>query len=248
MKIFGHSGDLGDVVAAMPVMRALGGGILAIGNNHCPNFNRGRENLFGTRLNALRPLLESQPYIHGVEWRENLEGVTHDFSTFRHHERFGENLSDWQARHFGVKIDAAPWLTVNPRKEYSGRMVMARSPRNQTQWFPWADIAAQVGARALFVGMEAEHRAFEQLVGRSVEYAPTADFLHLTQILSAAKLFIGNQSCPFWIGCGLGVPLIQEVVTHCPNSIVIRDNAFYPTGPHDGRMLKKVLAEHLESV
>lgn len=241
---FGHTGDLGDIIAGMPVMRALEGGSVVLSNNHAV-INSGRENLHGARYEAIKPLLEAQPYISGVEWRDSLEGVTHDFSVFRHHERFGENIIDSQARHFGMQVDNTPWLTVTPSQKLKGRVVMARSQRYHSDWFPWREIAALVGDTALFVGMPSEHAEFEQTIGRSIEHVLTENLLELAEIIAGSKLFIGNQSCPFWIAAGLGVPIIQEVLPNIPNAIVVRNNAFYPMGTAEGRHLKIVLAEHL---
>lgn len=219
-----HAADLGDIIAAMPILRALGGGRLIIG----PIVNapmRGRETLKGARFDALRPLLEAQPYVESVGWQDEPHGFTHDLRDFRHGERFGESLLEWQARFLGVRVSDAPWLTANPSPVAKGRAVIARSGRYHNPAFPWAEVMRE-HPNALFVGTPQEHAQFSRDFG-SVEYLPTPDLMTLAQVIAGADLFVGNQSCPFWIAAGLGAPLIQEMWMNSPNSVVPRKNARY---------------------
>lgn len=54
MNNFYHSGATGDVIYAMPTIKALGGGIFNV-------------NLPDELYNTVKPLLESQDYIHEVK-------------------------------------------------------------------------------------------------------------------------------------------------------------------------------------
>jgi hypothetical protein len=163
--------------------------------------------------------------VQGVEWQDEPNGFTHDLRDFRRDEQYGESLLEWQARMVGVKVSDDPWLQVNPSSISNSRTVIARSGRYQNAAFPWAEVMRE-HPTVLFVGAEDEHRAFVKEFGQ-VEYCPTKDLLTLAEVILGAELFIGNQSCPFWIAAGLGVSLIQEMWMEAPNSIVPRKNARY---------------------
>jgi hypothetical protein len=63
MQTFFHSGDLGDILAALPTIRALGGGVLRIG----PAADTGqREAMNEGRFKSIAPLIKQQEYIEDV--------------------------------------------------------------------------------------------------------------------------------------------------------------------------------------
>lgn len=216
-----HSGDLGDIIASLPVVRALGGAHYRIGPGEC------RESMKGARFDAIRPLLLAQAYIHSIEWQEGPSGATHDLSCFRRDPRDGESLADWQARFLDIAIDLHPWLTAAPSAATAGRVVVANSGRWRNEAFPWTKLLRRHYRDALFVGTRNEHDSFQHRVSCRLEYLPTANLLELAEAIAGCRLFIGNQSCPFWIAAGLGVPVIQEICPACPNSIIERPNAQY---------------------
>ncbi len=219
-KTIFHRGDAGDLVAFMPILRAMGGGKIVIGDHTGPN--QGRESMKGARYEAIKPLLESQPYVHEVSWGEFRQGMT-DVSNFRTDHRYSENLIQWQARHVGVMTTEEPWISVTAPNH--GRPVFARSMRYRDPNFTWKRYVER-HRNAIFVGLPEEHQDFQKWFGR-VEFRPTRNLLELAQIIAGCSVFVGNQSCPFWIAAGLGVPLIQETWHPDPNSRVIRQNALY---------------------
>lgn len=224
MRLFTHTADLGDIIAALPSIRALGGGHLVIGER--PGRDGGRESLRGARYEALKPLLERQPYIDSVTWADNLPSTKFDFSTFRHDHQKGENLARWQARHIGVSISETPWLLATPSPKTKGRVIFSRSLRYHSPSFPW-DRALARFRDPLFVGLPEEYFAFQTKWGRPLENYKAANLLELAELIAGCELIVCNQSCPFWMAAGLGVPLIQETWAHDPNSIVERPNARY---------------------
>lgn len=225
MTTFYHSGDLGDVIAAIPSIQALGGGAVIIGP-HDASYPGGmtRQSLKGPRFDGIKRLLEAQPCIERAEWVDKQGETTHDFSRFRHDGRHLENLAQWQARHIGVAISEEPWLTI-PSPSLHGRVVIARSQRYHANGFPWPELLKQY-RNPIFVGLKSEHYAFQSEFG-PVEFQPTIDLLALAQIIAGCSLFIGNQSCPMWIALGIGVPIIQETCPTCPNTIIRRPECRY---------------------
>lgn len=217
-----HSADLGDIIAALPSLRVIGGGNIIIGP---PLPRQGRETLKGARFDALRPLLEAQPYVHRAEWQDEPHGFTHDLREFRSKAEYGESLLSWQGKHLGLSPSTDPWLQAVRSPVSLGRTVIARSQRYHNDGFPWNVILAK-HRNCLFVGSEGEHQEFVRTAG-NVEFYPTKDLLELAEIINGSHLFVGNQSCPFWIAAGLGVPLIQESWPNDPNSQVRRSNARY---------------------
>jgi hypothetical protein len=219
-RAFFHTGDLGDIIASLPTVRALGGGPYFIGNGFA------RESMQGGRFNAIKPLLEAQTYIESVAWSDTKPNGAHDFSTFRHDPISGESLAHWQARHIGVEISTDPWLTVPVSDRAKGRAVIARSLRYHSRWRMWNTIL-KAHPDALFVGLREEHLHLSSTTQVKFEHAPTADLLELASIIAGCTLFIGNQSCPWWIAFALGVPTIQEVFQNSPNSRIERAGARY---------------------
>lgn len=232
-----HQGDIGDIIAALPILRSLGGGSIVISESpHNDRARAPRETMRGARYEAIKPLLEAQPYVESVEWQDEPTGITHDLSNFRTVPPLrGENLAERQARFLGVQISLDPWLSV-PAVEPHGKTVLARSLRYHNFFFPWGELI-QKNAPVVFVGLPEEHRALQNETHWNMPYEPTANLLELAQLIAGARLTIANQSAPFWIAAGLGVPLIQESWPTDLNSIVPRDNAVYTPSDADTRTL-----------
>lgn len=183
-RVFFHTGDLGDVIAALPTIRQMGGGHLILGNRHGRG---GREVMSQARFDVIAPLLEAQDYIDGVELCDDAPqrdvgsgngfAVTHDFTRFR--EKMpppDHNLATWQANYSSEPDwhleDPAwltdflrPWLTVCASRtgsvgtEAKGRAIFARSERFHNPTFDWRKIVNEFPG-ALFVGLPEEFEAF----------------------------------------------------------------------------------------
>lgn len=219
---FYHGGHCGDVIAALPVIRQLGGGSLIIGNHFAG------PPMAGALFAALKPLLEAQPYIKGVEFEHSSIRASRSFAGFRELYRPTQSLSESQAKWMGIEgnLDLSPWLTVTPSVETAGKIVVARSGRWQSKGFPWRDLVRANGKRMIFVGLKSEYQAFcRQVASRAVTFRPTDNLLQVAELIAGSDLFIGNQSAPCWIAMGLGHPLIQESFDKVPDSIIERPNA-----------------------
>jgi hypothetical protein len=230
-KQFYHSGDFGDIIAALPVIRHLGGGELYLG----PHLHAGRgprEGINRPRFDVIAPLLRQQSYLAKVEYSDAPPAEAIDFSSFRNLEQLtAENLTAWQGRHVGADdVDMSPWLNVSaPRIE---RVVVSRSLRYHTEGFPWKQILRKHGQKLVFIGLPEEHHAFEAAVGR-IDYFRTADLLEVAKIIAGAKFGFYNQSVAFWIAAGLGKMSIQETCLSELNSIVARAGMLYTSTPNE---------------
>ena len=238
--VFRHGGDLGDIIAAMPILREMGGGkVILFHDANAPIGQKGRESLEGTRFEAIKPLLEAQSYVSSVEW-----GTGVDTKNFRTVTRApNENLTERQARHAGLwPINMSPWLTV-PKFEKHNRVICARSLRyHNPLGFPWRELREAYGARLLFVGLPDEHEAFEKVVGVSVEHAKTDNLLDVATLMAGAPQVVANQSCPLWIAMGLGCKVICEVCPSVPNSTIPRPGSFFAMTQGDMTILRKSFA------
>ncbi len=215
---FVHSGDLGDIVAALPIIRQLGGGriVMTDSDGIRPMSNR---------MHLITPLLEGCPYIKGVSFEKKASGNM-DFTKFRKVYRSNRTLTESQADWLGIKyVNYAPWLKVKPCKSTSGRVVVCRSPRYHNHAFPWRKIIDSLGKKIVFVGLDSEHADFCHLAGFNVERHPTKTLLEVAEAIAGSELFIGNQSSPCWIAMAMGHPLIQESHPQIRDSIVERPNA-----------------------
>jgi hypothetical protein len=239
-NVFKHGGDLGDIIAALPILRHMGGGRVIL--FHDPNALEGkksRESLEGARYEAIKPLLEAQDYVDSVEWGEGID--TTNFRTVLR-PKF-ESLTERQARHADMwPIDISPWLTV-PEFEAHGKVIFARSLRYHNPIpFPWKEALETYGEKTLFVGLPAEHEEFEKHVGRSIELAKTDNLLDVAKLMAGSPQIIANQSCPAWIALGLGRKLILEGNPDVPNTQLPRPGCFFAYTPSDMQTLIRAFA------
>lgn len=236
VKQFLHRGDLGDIIACLPAIRASGGGELLIApHQKGVDTMQGRQDLRGARFEAIRPLLELQPYVRAVRWVETVPPGAIDFSTFRQNTILGQSLSHHQARHIGVEISEDPWLHgVKPRPGLAGKIIVTRTARYHNWQFPWRQLVSEHRDRMLFIGLPAEHAEFCKFVG-PVEYLPTKSLLEVAEVIAGSQLLISNQTVACWIGLGMGHPLVQEQWPTSRDSMIPRANAqycLYATMPH----------------
>jgi hypothetical protein len=219
---FYHSGDLGDVLYALPSMRSLGGGALYLSSRPWTAA------MTEARVQVLKPLLEIQDYVESVTHGE-ASGKVVDFSTFRRGGLpYGVSLVELQADWLGEPVDFKPWLDVDkPDTRADGRVICHRSPRYHNPHFPWREIGKKFQDRLLLVGHPEEVQALRWELGFEAEYLPTRNYLELARLIASADVFIGNQSSPMAVALGLGAPVIQETCLWVCDCLLPRVNAEY---------------------
>lgn len=225
------SGDLGDVIAALPIIKQQGGGRLYLGPSH--SSPGPREIMTRARFESIKPLLDLQPYIVEVGYMESFDPDTidRDLSTFRNTPRRQrdpdrDNLATWQAKHIGrEKLDVDPWLEVG-ETPWHGRVVCSRTLRYRNDKFPWEAVVHKYRDRILFVGTDTECADFQKNFGE-VERIHADNILELARIINGAELQVSNQSLPWWLGAGLGKRIIQESWPEDPNCVIEREGLTY---------------------
>jgi hypothetical protein len=221
-------GDIGDCIAALPILRQLGGGKLTMVPTPHP---QGRPWEAGARL--LIPLIKAQPYIEDVEWSPHHPESDYNVSYFRTMGCYkrDQSLTLSQAAAIGLtEVDHSPWLTARPSAHSAGRSVFARSMRYQNPRFPWRQVMDKWGEGGLFLGLANEHAAFKRW---RLEHYPMRDFMDAAELIAGADRLVANQSCFGWIAMGMGTPLIQETHMTAHDSRLERDNCVYC---HDGKL------------
>ena len=218
LSTFRHSGDLGDVIYAMPTMRALGGGSLLLYPHRKTRVTRE-----STKL--IQPLLEAQKYIDSVEYSPLAARYDLDEWLGKYDGRLSLAVSC--ARAFGLPdaIVDEPWIELNEMRAVAP-VVMHRSPRYRLKMFPWHLAVNKYRGKCVFVGLKEEHQDFVSCFGY-IPYYPTKDFLELAEVIAGSWLYIGNQSSPYAVAEGLKHNSIQEVWLEQPNCLFDRANAGY---------------------
>lgn len=231
MKIV-HTGHIGDIIAFLPLYRAIGGEALFIRDDP------GMAPMSGFKYDTLEPLLKSQGI--KVWFMHSCGGAIHlDMGNWRECYQNHVSLTDCQARFMGLvnrqnghfKLDK-PWIEVEPDPLTKDRVLFNRTPRYRNPKFPWDKVAKHFGDRALFVGTLDEHELYQREVGVPIERYETPDCLAVAKAIKGADFFVGNQSSAFWIAAAMHKPLLQEVDCVVTNSIIAYEGAQYAIGGH----------------
>jgi hypothetical protein len=228
MNHHGHCGDLGDIIWALPTIRATGGGTLYLVNNP----GRMTFPMTQDRANAIRPLLLQQPYITDVLFAGNDTSHVTAIDGFRDHCHGGRNLADAHLATHGLPFSHRnhPWLRVDTVEDISP-VAFSCTARYQNDQFPWQRMVEEYGRHAVFLGTQDEHTTFVSRYG-NVPYVQTDDLLQAARIIAGSRLFISNQGCLHSIAEGLKCNTILAVCPHCPTCIFNRMGAVHAWNEH----------------
>lgn len=233
-----HSGNLGDVMYALPAMRAAGIKNLIIGPQQ-RNTALCAVPIDLKQYEMLEPLLNAQSYLSKVSYSKTYPTDARDINHFRSfwqmkHIRERHDIQTLTQCHFyelGVLDkfdDNKTWLTA-PKPIHTGKIICHRSPRYNApgtgpESFPWQRIVNDHHKDMLFVGLESEYDSFVKAFGKRIGFWKVKHFLELAELIAGGKCFVGNQSFPLSVAIGLGQNVICEALPRSPDTRFWRDN------------------------
>lgn len=228
---FYHSGDLGDAIFSLPVIRAMGGGTLVLGPNIDRSPFRTRERMTQARADLLIPLLKLQPYITDAVFSPRQPVVNYDLNQFRRlFDKSGphENLAHAHLKYFGLGVQECdrPWLVVDHPVRVEGKPVVVSKTLRYPGKLDWHRVVSEYGDQIVFIGMQDEHVEFCRKYG-DVPHYPTVNLLEAARVIAGSELFISNQGGLHAVAEGLKVKLIQEPHPASSTAMFIRPGAAY---------------------
>jgi hypothetical protein len=233
---FVHTGNAGDVIFALPVLKKLHEIVkeplnLLLKINEPMRLSGGfvhpLNNVMLNQATAdmLLPLMQQQPYIgsFGVYTDEQIDV---NLSLFRQAgiRQDRGNIVRWNFYTTGVTANVSePWLFVKPDTTYANSIVVARSQRYNNPIINHSFLAKY--PNVVFLGVKAEYENMKKLVP-NIKWVQVKNFLEMAQIIAGSKFFIGNQSFPFSLAEALKVPRILETYHAAPNVVVEGPNGY----------------------
>lgn len=219
MQVFGHSGDIGDIIYSLPTIRAAGGGELVLFNYPGRTYQPMTED----RCNRLRPLLEYQDYISAVTFSETPRDTS--LNGFRDHKRHGNTADCHLATHgLGWEHRQKAWLKV-PYPIKTHRVIMAWTHRHHSFEFPWKRVVDHYAGEVGFLGYSSDHKDFCEKYGVCPDFVPADDFMTIAQIVRGSELFVGNLTSITAVAEGLKHKMIVEAWHSCPANDFVRFNS-----------------------
>lgn len=224
---FKHSGDLGDLIFALPAVRAhlerkAPGAKAAVLLSRSPETG---EPMTPARAALIKPLLLAQPYVGDVRLWCGERAI--DLDAFRSSGRTMHfNLADLHLDVLGLPHEERqrPWLTVDRTDRLPGRpVVFARGPRWGNPLFNWRRMEEVYGLHAFFLGLGAEWELLNMTQGVSVPHVPTANLLEAARLIAGAELFVGGQGVLHAIAEGLHKRIVLEVSPRAPTPVFVRE-------------------------
>jgi hypothetical protein len=225
--VFSHAGNAGDVIFALPALRAISGdrpAILRLAINRPAFYAEGAHPLGNLRLNAatvrmLAPLLQAQPYLQRCDIDDGSEPVDVALDRFRDAPIPGDKgfLARWPFYVTGVSWELSrPWLAVPPLAGLEDTILIARSQRYRNPALDYRWLARY--PRLAFVGVDVEFEEMRQWLPQ-LQRIEVPDFLHMASAIAGSRLFIGNQSLPYSIAEALKVPRVLEACHRAPTNV-----------------------------
>ena len=229
---FLHSGHLGDLIYALPVIKELS-------KNHECHFyiqaNKkipvkyykhpaGKVYIDDRMLNLFLPLMKAQKFIHKCE-KYNGQEIDINFDLFRELPvNIHFNSPRWYFHISGIQVDLTdPYLEVEPHEKIKNKIVIHRTFRHRNQFINYKFLENE--KNLLFVGTKDEYEDLKKDV-HNLELYDCEDYLDMARVIKSSKFFIGNQSVAYPIAEALKVPRILEAEPDFPVVQPIGKNAF----------------------
>ena len=229
---FLHSGHLGDVINALPVLKELSKNrkcnlylqIKKPLEDHVKGYKHEGDEIYMTErmLNMVMPLLKNQNYINKVE-KYTKQHVDIDLDLFRKIPmNFNLDEVRWYFHLTGVHTDLSKsYLSADEHPSIKNMIVIMRSTRRKNMFINYKFLSKY--ENILFLGLKSEYDDLKIEVP-NLEFYDCKDFLEAAQIIKSSNFFIGNSSFGFTIAEGLKVPRIMESYPDFP--------VIYPNGNH----------------
>lgn len=224
---FKHFGLVGDIIYAIPAMKALAGdkkihlhlqiNQKSLYKKSMKHANEGKI-LTEKSVEMIAPLLLSQPEFAVCDVLTD-QRIDYDLDEFRNFpfDYNTNHICRWYFHMYGISADLGkPWLAVEPDRSFADEIVIARSFRYRAPGISYNFLNAY--PNLTFVGLKEEYEDLKQSIPK-LKYKPVQNFLELAQVIAGCKFFIGNQSFPFSLAEALKVKRVLEVCFECPNVI-----------------------------
>ena len=224
---FKHFGLIGDIIYAVPAMKALAGNKKihlhlqinqkSLYKKSMKHANQGKI-LTEKSVELIAPLLLAQPEFAVVDVLKD-QPVDYDLDEFRNFpfDYNTNHICRWYFHMYGITADLGkPWLKVEPDLSCKDEIVIARSFRYRAPGIQYHFLASY--PNITFVGLQEEYEDMKTMIP-GLKYRAVKNFLELAQVIAGCKFFIGNQSFPFAVAEGLKVPRALELCFECPNVI-----------------------------
>lgn len=227
---FLHSGHLGDVINALPVIKEI-----SI-NSKCNLFlqtdKKLEEDALGYKykgdkiymtdrmVNMVLPLLKKQDYLNSVEIFNN-QKIDIDLDLFRKIPmNFNLDEVRWYFHLTGVHVDLSKqYLFADEHKTIKNKIVIMRSTRRKNNFINYKFLNKYNDV--FFLGLKEEFNDLKIDIPK-LEFYDCENFLEAAEIIKSSKFFIGNSSFGFTMAEGLKVPRIMESYPDFP--------VIYPNG------------------
>lgn len=224
---FKHFGLIGDIIYAIPAMKALAGekkihlhlqiNQKTLYKKSMKHPNQGKI-LTEKSVEMLAPLLLAQPEFAVVDILKD-QRIDYDLDEFRNFpfDYNTNHICRWYFHMYGITADLGqPWLKVTPDTRFKDDIVIARSFRYRAPGIRYDFLAAY--PHVTFVGLKEEYEDMKKAIP-GLKHQPVNNFLEFAQIIAGARFFIGNQSFPFAVAEGLKARRALELCFECPNVI-----------------------------
>ncbi|WP_417428483.1 hypothetical protein [Halpernia sp.] len=218
---FKHSGHIGDVMYALPVIQELSkthtcnlviqvNKPTSYAHKHTSGNVYINEKLFSKFL----PLLDNIKYLNKVKKLEN-QKIHIDLDLFREFP-FQLNFITvrWFSQLTAVFPDfSKPCLEVEPHSSIKNKVVIIRTFRARNSFVDYSFLKNYDDL--LFVGLPDEYEDLKKSVP-NLEFYDVKDFLELAQMIKASRFYLGNQSFGFAVAECLKVPRLLEAYADFP--------------------------------
>jgi len=183
-------------------------------------------------LGICAPLVEAQDYIERIEvwdchrWDYNIDLIREPEVCKALGMPHGD-IRQWVMMYYPELQSSIgePWLELErPVQKSNDLIIVNRTARYNNQSIKYGllnDLENPIG----FIGVKDEFEQFQKWVPKA-EYVKTKDLMEAARLISAAKVFIGNQSVCFAVAEGLGADRILEVCPEAPNVIPATPNGY----------------------
>lgn len=261
--VFKHSGRLGDIVYALPLVKKMAEMQGSPADFYIPSdvpsrlggdvYHPGGDAMVGPTLFAfIQPLLAVQPYLRKVHFVKTSE-LPSEYIDLDAFKTSGLNLKagliqGWYRKAFGVAFPIeAPWLSMPTdaaaasSAEPAFNVLIGRTTRfcNTSINYGFLDTIENVG----FIGLKYEYEVFAERHGlSSLRHVEVSDALELARWMYDCRVYVGNQSVNFAIADGLKVPRALEAFEPVPVASPVGGICFEYT---QTRMLGRFLSDLL---